>query len=944
MAQTTLALGYNGAGAVNNTVTLGAATGGTTNVTVGNTHAGTTTIQGGTGVVIGVNGATNTATTVYGTALIKTGTNSTTGFQVQNSSGSALVTQDTTNMRVGIDNSYTAMSTPATPTSPAQASSGGSLTCGATYRYKTTAIDSAGGESAASAELSQATPACGTNVDTITLSTGAVTGASGYRIYRTAANGASGSEVYLTTILNAGAGAFVDTGSIAAGAASAPGTNSAYTSTNTSNGRLQLSVGGLGTPTGQLYVSGVTPKDLTNGGVATSGYGSVVSVQGRYAYSLNYGGFKLQVFDASNPASPVDVSNGGVSIASPISLYVQGRYAYVTYYGGGLNIYDISNPSTPVLVGNVSAGLQEPFVYVQGRYAYIVSQLTNKFQVFDVSNPASPVDITAGGVATGSGPDAIFVQGRYAYVLDSSSSKLQVFDVSNPASPVDVSSGGIATGSTPNDLYVEGRYAYVGDYGAFKLQIFDVSNPAVPSDVSNGGVSTTARPSAGGLQVQGRYAYLAEGSALQVFDVSNPTSPVDASSGGVSVSADTVYVQGRYAYVVGNTFMVFDLGGAYLQQLQAGGLETGTLQTDGNATFNGDITTTGGLTIGTSLQVSGTAAVNATGTVDGLDLNLSNTSGTEANGLLINRNGAGGTTTNGLQIASAAGTLTNGVLFSGTIGTDIATAAATNLTVVSGTTGTATLDTGTTGTVNIGTGSSAKTIAIGTGAADTINIGNGAFAETVNIGSTNTTSTTSINAGSGGVVIGTSGNTVTFSGSTGEPILAGTARHAKSKILPAEYEGAVLDATNDATCSSANAGTMTSGNDLTNRQNYYNWTSTNASTQCYNVVIQVPVPADFSTWATTGNVVTVETYTDSTSNGGLNLEVRDTGGTVEGSYNFVSITPGSASTWTAYNIAAGGLAGTYSANGVLTLRIRMSSKSSANVRIGTITLNYLSKF
>jgi len=57
-------------------------------------------------------------------------------------------------------------------------------------------------------------------------------------------------------------------------------------------------------------------------------------------------------------------------------------------------------------------------------------------------------------------------------------------------------------------------------------------------------------------------------------------------------------------------------------------------------------------------------------TGDALDVGLTNTSGTETNGLYINRNGAG-TTTNALNITNTAGTLTNGLAFGGTIGTDI---------------------------------------------------------------------------------------------------------------------------------------------------------------------------------------------------------------------------------------------------------------------------------
>lgn len=69
--------------------------------------------------------------------------------------------------------------------------------------------------------------------------------------------------------------------------------------------------------------------------------------------------------------------------------------------------------------------------------------------------------------------------------------------------------------------------------------------------------------------------------------------------------------------------------------------------------------------------------------------------------------------------------------------------------------------------VNIGTGTSTGTVTIGGAGAQAIDIGNGAAAKTVTLGSTNTTSTTTINAGSGGVVVAgnmTGGGTVTAGG------------------------------------------------------------------------------------------------------------------------------------------------------------------------------------
>ena len=89
-----------------------------------------------------------------------------------------------------------------------------------------------------------------------------------------------------------------------------------------------------------------------------------------------------------------------------------------------------------------------------------------------------------------------------------------------------------------------------------------------------------------------------------IRDRANPTIVGTVATGSNPYS---VYVQGRYAYVVNDgssSLQIFDLGGAYVQQLQAGGIETGTLQVDSNANVSGSESITSGLTVGSSEAVS----------------------------------------------------------------------------------------------------------------------------------------------------------------------------------------------------------------------------------------------------------------------------------------------------------------------------------------------------
>lgn len=206
---------------------------------------------------------------------------------------------------------------------------------------------------------------------------------------------------------------------------------------------------------------------------------------------------------------------------------------------------------------------------------------------------------------------------------------------------------------------------------------------------------------------------------------------------------------------------------------------------------------------------------------------------------------------------------------------------------------------------------------------------------TATLGSTVKLLTTSAEF-NGAVRIGNATDGVDISSTTGF-VLNGAARHSKATVLIPEYANAVLDAGSG----SNNTGTMTSKFDLTTRRNYYKWTTTSATAQSYDVVVQVPIPSDFSAWAST-TPITVDTYTANTSTGPITLEARDTAGAVVTGMNFGSITPSAATTW--QSVSAGAISGTYTPGGYMTLRLRMTSPTNGDTRIGNITLNYLTKW
>jgi hypothetical protein len=108
-------------------------------------------------------------------------------------------------------------------------------------------------------------------------------------------------------------------------------------------------------------------------------------------------------------------------------------------------------------------------------------------------------------------------------------------------------------------------------------------------------------------------------------------------------------VQGRYAYVTSqtnNAFNVYDLGGAYTQQLEAGGAEFGALSVDGNSLLAGDASIQGGLGVGGSAQIAGNLAASGNLFVQGTT--------SLVGGIL------GGATINGVSTPGAPTVTTNG--------------------------------------------------------------------------------------------------------------------------------------------------------------------------------------------------------------------------------------------------------------------------------------------
>jgi hypothetical protein len=118
------------------------------------------------------------------------------------------------------------------------------------------------------------------------------------------------------------------------------------------------------------------------------------------------------------------------------------------------------------------------------------------------------------------------------------------------------------------------------------------------------------------VYVQGNYAYVTEqlgelvSSVVGVVDISNPSSPQLVQTLNSTSPPTDLIVQGKYLYVISAGGLdpglsIYNLGSSYIQQLEAGGIETTTLTTLSDATVGNDLTVVGGLNVNQSLNVQG---------------------------------------------------------------------------------------------------------------------------------------------------------------------------------------------------------------------------------------------------------------------------------------------------------------------------------------------------
>lgn len=227
------------------------------------------------------------------------------------------------------------------------------------------------------------------------------------------------------------------------------------------------------------------PKNLAAAGpgVATAFAGPcAVRLQGKNLYVLESSGH-LEIFDVSKAPALTALGNVALSSGSPLTLDVQGNFAYVLQDGGGeVAVYDVSKPAAPVAKGKIRNEHKTADLHAQGRFVYTGGQFSNSgyMAVHDVSNPSAP--IMAGSTGGWQYPNRLLVRDGIVF-WPSGSNKLIVVNVANPARPTLTGAAGPGFLS-PRAIAAQGNLLVAVDgqqnKGHDQLQLYDISTPASP--------------------------------------------------------------------------------------------------------------------------------------------------------------------------------------------------------------------------------------------------------------------------------------------------------------------------------------------------------------------------------------------------------------------------------------------------------------------------------
>ena len=213
-----------------------------------------------------------------------------------------------------------------------------------------------------------------------------------------------------------------------------------------------------------------------------------IVIDGNYAYVSSTKG--LISISISNKAAPLISSIVAIGSTNyyKFGTCKSGNYVYVSFGGMRLQVVDATNPASMVLKGDVACATTQ--MTASGNYVFSVNSTTDKLTIIDVSDKDSPSE--AGSLTDHTnlnGASDIVVSGNYAFVACSINDSVTVIDVSNKAAPsyYDSLMDAIKLNNIQK-IILNGDYVYTvensnpGGY-CCKINISDVDNLAITASM-----------------------------------------------------------------------------------------------------------------------------------------------------------------------------------------------------------------------------------------------------------------------------------------------------------------------------------------------------------------------------------------------------------------------------------------------------------------------------
>ncbi len=313
----------------------------------------------------------------------------------------------------------------------------------------------------------------------------------------------------------------------------------------------------------------------------------------------------IQVFDVSNPRSPIQIATYTdlQGIPSPTQIELVDNTFYITDATGtlsafnfktnpiathattdianeiklagplnnlallatdaGMDIFDISNPQLPTLLSTFPTNNTAVGIDAAGTIAYIAAHQAG-LDIVDFSDPTNPTLIT--NFDSGRSTQDVQIVDNLAYVVDRIDG-LNILDITDPSNPQLLSITNTPGWASDITIYQNGdQRLAIMPHGRFDLQILDVTDPSAPAIISSFTPLETLNTGISTATVRNGLLYTSETSrGYRVFEFSNPAFPVELATINTDIPGATgrsnhIAIQGSRLYLANGSagFSIYD--------------------------------------------------------------------------------------------------------------------------------------------------------------------------------------------------------------------------------------------------------------------------------------------------------------------------------------------------------------------------------------------------